>query len=95
MTKLLNGYCRALEWLLVALLWLMVVLVFGNVVMRYAFNSGITMSEEVSRWLFVWLTFMALPALPPWPNCRPNWPSCASKPQARWSQPDSAGFQLD
>ena len=36
----------------------MVVLVFGNVVLRYAFNSGLTMSEEVSRWLFVWLTFM-------------------------------------
>ncbi|PUE08319.1 C4-dicarboxylate ABC transporter permease [Limnohabitans sp. T6-20] len=36
----------------------MVVLVFGNVVMRYAFNSGITLSEELSRWLFIWLTFM-------------------------------------
>jgi TRAP-type C4-dicarboxylate transport system permease small subunit len=37
---------------------LMVVLVFGNVVLRYAFNSGITVSEELSRWLFVWLTFV-------------------------------------
>ena len=36
----------------------MVVLVFGNVVLRYAFNSGITVSEELSRWLFVWLTFL-------------------------------------
>ncbi len=36
----------------------MVVLVFGNVVLRYAFNSGITVSEELSRWLFVWLTFV-------------------------------------
>jgi TRAP-type C4-dicarboxylate transport system permease small subunit len=36
----------------------MVVLVFGNVVMRYAFNSGFTLSEELSRWLFVWVTFM-------------------------------------
>ena len=36
----------------------MVVLVFGNVVLRYAFNTGITVSEEVSRWLFVWLTFL-------------------------------------
>jgi TRAP-type C4-dicarboxylate transport system permease small subunit len=36
----------------------MVVLVFGNVVLRYAFNSGIAVSEEVSRWLFVWLTFL-------------------------------------
>ena len=39
-------------------LLLMVVLVFGNVVLRYAFNSGIAVSEEVSRWLFVWLTFL-------------------------------------
>lgn len=36
----------------------MVVLVFGNVVLRYAFDSGITVSEELSRWLFVWLTFL-------------------------------------
>ena len=36
----------------------MVVLVFGNVLMRYGFNSGITLSEELSRWLFVWMTFM-------------------------------------
>ena len=42
---------RAIEWLLVALLGVMVVLVFGNVVLRYGFNSGITFSEEVSRFL--------------------------------------------
>src|SRR5262245_12651980 len=36
----------------------MVVLVFGNVVLRYAFNSGIATSEELSRWLLVWLTFL-------------------------------------
>lgn len=58
MNKILDQYCRALEWLLVLMLALMVVLVFGNVVMRYAFNSGITESEELSRWLFVWLTFL-------------------------------------
>ena len=49
---------RAVEWLLVALLGVMVVLVFGNVVLRYGFNSGITVSEEVSRWLFIWMTFL-------------------------------------
>lgn len=37
---------------------LMVILVFGNVVLRYFFNSGITWSEEISRYLFVWLTFL-------------------------------------
>jgi TRAP-type transport system small permease protein len=56
--RLLDGYCRVLKFLLVIMLAVMVVLVFGNVVMRYAFNSGITVSEEVSRWLFVWLTFL-------------------------------------
>lgn len=37
---------------------LMAILVFGNVVLRYLFNSGITWSEEMSRFLFVWLTFL-------------------------------------
>lgn len=36
----------------------MAILVFGNVVLRYAFNSGITWSEEMSRFLFIWLTFI-------------------------------------
>lgn len=56
--KLINQYCRLLSWLMVAALALMVVLVFTNVVLRYAFNSGIAVSEELSRWLFVWMTFL-------------------------------------
>lgn len=36
----------------------MVVMVFGNVVLRYVFNSGITISEEMSRYVFVWLVFV-------------------------------------
>ena len=56
--KFIHGYCRLLGWLMVASLALMVVMVFGNVVMRYAFNSGLTLSEELSRWLFVWMTFL-------------------------------------
>jgi TRAP-type transport system small permease protein len=57
-TRLIDLYCRALDALIAIFLAIMVVLVFGNVVLRYAFNSGITVSEEVSRWLFVWLTFL-------------------------------------
>jgi TRAP-type transport system small permease protein len=56
--KLINQYCRLLSWLMAGALALMVVLVFTNVVLRYAFNSGITVSEELSRWLFVWVTFL-------------------------------------
>jgi TRAP-type transport system small permease protein len=54
----INRYCKVLALLMVVSLALMVVMVFGNVVMRYGFNSGITLSEELSRWLFVWMTFL-------------------------------------
>ena len=56
--KFMDRYCQMLSVLMVIGLALMVVLVFTNVVMRYAFNSGITVSEELSRWLFVWVTFL-------------------------------------
>ncbi len=58
MNDMIDRGCRGLEWLLTLLLAGMVVLVFGNVVLRYALNSGITVSEELSRWLFVWMTFL-------------------------------------
>lgn len=53
-----SAYCKLLEVLLVVLLAAMVIMVFGNVVLRYAFNSGITESEELSRWAFIWMTFL-------------------------------------
>ena len=56
--KLIDRICLVFSHLMVASLALMVVMVFGNVVLRYAFNSGITVSEELSRWLFVWMTFL-------------------------------------
>lgn len=53
-----NGYCKLLEALMALALAIMVCMVFGNVVLRYGFNSGIAISEELSRLLFVWLTFL-------------------------------------
>ncbi|MBU8880714.1 TRAP transporter small permease [Bacillus sp. FJAT-29790] len=47
-----------LKLVIVICLSLMAIFVFTNVVLRYAFNSGITWSEEVSRFLFVWLIFL-------------------------------------
>ena len=49
---------QAMNTVIVVALALMVIMVFGNVVLRYVFNSGITISEELSRWLFVWMTFL-------------------------------------
>lgn len=57
--KTLEKYVIGLfNTLIVVFLAIMLVLVFGNVVLRYGFNSGITVSEELSRILFVWLTFL-------------------------------------
>lgn len=58
MNRWIDGACRGIEALIAFMLAVMVVLVFGNVVLRYGFNSGITVSEEVSRWLFIWMTFL-------------------------------------
>ncbi|MBV7453557.1 TRAP transporter small permease [Acidovorax sp. sif1233] len=54
----IDRYVRAINLLIALALAAMVVLVFGNVVLRYVFNSGIAVSEELSRWLFVWITFL-------------------------------------
>jgi TRAP-type C4-dicarboxylate transport system permease small subunit len=58
MSRIVEGYFSLLKFLIALSLAIMVVLVFGNVVLRYAFNQGITLSEEISRWLFVYLTFL-------------------------------------
>ena len=58
MGKIVEGYFHLLKLVTVLCLALMVILVFGNVVLRYGFNTGITVSEELSRWLFVYVTFL-------------------------------------
>ena len=58
MERLLDLYYRVLKGAIALCLAAMVVLVFTNVVLRYLFNSGIATSEELSRWLLVWLTFL-------------------------------------
>jgi len=57
-TRVIDAFCTPGSRSDRAFLAVMVVMVFGNVVLRYAFNSGIIVSEEVSRWLFLWVTFL-------------------------------------
>ncbi|MDY4594485.1 MAG: TRAP transporter small permease [[Pasteurella] aerogenes] len=49
---------KAIEALVVLILSAMSILVFLNVVLRYGFNSSINVTEEVSRYMFVWLAFL-------------------------------------
>ncbi|MBR0564743.1 TRAP transporter small permease [Azoarcus sp. L1K30] len=58
MKKLVDGYFTLLKFLMFLCMTGMVAMVFGNVVMRYAFNSGITVSEELARMMFVWMSFI-------------------------------------
>jgi TRAP-type transport system small permease protein len=58
MNKISRSLENTLNIMMALALAVMVVLVFGNVVLRYLFNSGITWSEEMSRYLFIWLTFL-------------------------------------
>lgn len=56
--KTLVRYCTmALEAFASAILLTLTVMIFVNVVLRYFFNSGITLTEELGRLLFVWLVF--------------------------------------
>lgn len=57
MKLLLGRYCRVLEAACALLMACMVLLVFGNVVLRYFFNTSVLISEELSRWMFVWMVF--------------------------------------
>jgi TRAP-type C4-dicarboxylate transport system permease small subunit len=56
--RLTSGVTRALELTIVTCLTVMALLVFGNVVLRYGFDTGIAVSEELARLLFVWLIFL-------------------------------------
>jgi TRAP-type transport system small permease protein len=58
MKKAIDWFFKLLEFLVVACLVAMVIMVFGNVVLRYGFNSGITVSDEMSRYCFIWLTYL-------------------------------------
>lgn len=54
----LNRGMKTMEFVMAMLLAAMAVIVFINVVMRYAFHSGVNGAEDIARLLFVWLSFI-------------------------------------
>jgi TRAP-type transport system small permease protein len=57
MEKLAAVFKHIINVLMALCLAAMAIFVFGNVVLRYFFDSGITWSEEMSRYLFIYLVF--------------------------------------
>ena len=62
MEKIVNTVYQTLEkvirYLVLTLLGLMVIIVFANVVSRYYLQFSLAWSEEVARFMLVWLVFL-------------------------------------
>lgn len=58
MQRAIDIFYKFLELILILLLAGMAIMVFLNVVLRYGFNSGLNVSDEMSRYFFVWVTFI-------------------------------------
>lgn len=56
--KFLNDHLEAC--FIVPLMFLMSIIIFIQVVMRYVFHSSLTWSEEMARYLFVWLVYFSV-----------------------------------
>ena len=53
-----KGLERIISYLVLVLLSLMVIIVFANVVSRYYLHFSLAWSEEVARFMLVWLVFL-------------------------------------
>ena len=65
---MLGAYSRALDrldlaakWLIIAAMAVMIAVVSVQVALRYLLNTSLDWSDEVSRMLFVWCMFLAIP----------------------------------
>jgi TRAP-type C4-dicarboxylate transport system permease small subunit len=58
MKKLEETFVAVNRWILIILLAAMSIIVFANVVGRYVTGASIPWSEEVSRHMMIWLTFL-------------------------------------
>lgn len=58
MGKISRGIHKACEFFLAVSLLAVVLVLTANVILRYAFSSGLVWAEEVSRFIVAWATFV-------------------------------------
>ena len=58
MTSLVTAANRIMSTVAVSALVFMFCLIFGNVVLRFGFSTGISFAEELARYAFLWCTFI-------------------------------------
>ncbi len=58
LSKILGKAAKALEWVMLTALMVMVLVMFLQVVLRYVFSTGFAWSEELSRFLMIYMIFI-------------------------------------
>lgn len=58
--KIFNVLNRTEEIVLVTLLATTVILIFTQVIMRYVFNSSLSWTEELARYMFIWESWLGI-----------------------------------
>ena len=53
-------FTRVVDLLSMGCISIMVILTFLNAVLRYGFNSSLTQAEEISRFMFIWITYLGV-----------------------------------
>jgi len=59
--RILDRVDRVAEWLIAALFAVMVVVGFLQIANRFALNISLSWSEELQRYLHIWIVFLAIP----------------------------------
>ena len=60
MKKVVYVFDRFEEIVLVAMFAVMVLVIFSQVIMRYVFSNSLSWSEELGKFLFVWLSWFGI-----------------------------------
>ena len=60
MKKLERGIMNVTGCFLAALMFLMMVDIFAAVLVRYVFHTALNFSEELGRYVFVWIVFIGM-----------------------------------
>ena len=60
-SRILDAVDRLARWVIIAASAAMISIVTLQVALRYGFNMSIDWSDEISRLLFVWCMFLAIP----------------------------------
>ena len=59
-SKFIQILDRLEETILVGMFTLMVFIIFAQVIMRYIFNNSLSWSEELGKFLFVWISWLGI-----------------------------------